>query len=81
MPDTTGARTPRPISKARALRELQETADAHAACKAQLAKLEALRDRRIVRAVAAGVDKASAARVAKMTRQRAGQIVDKAAQA
>lgn len=79
MAENTEARTARPISKARALRELEDTSAEHAACKAQLAKLEATRDRRIVRAVSLGIDKAHAARVAGVSRQRVGQIVDEAA--
>ncbi len=71
----------RPISKNRAVTELEASAAEHAALRAQLAKVEATRDRRIVRAVALGLDKAAVARHAGMTRQRVGQIVDAAAQA
>lgn len=69
------------IGKARAARELVETSTEHKHTKAHLAKLEATRDRRIVRAVAAGMDKAEAARLAGVSRQRVGQIVDAATKA
>ena len=72
----TGA--PRPISKARALREVEASTAERAQLVAQLVRLEATRDRRIVRACGLGIDKAAVARVANLSRQRVGQIVGEA---
>ncbi len=69
---------PRPISKARALREVEASAAERAQLMAQLTRLEATRDRRIVRACGLGLDKATVARVANLSRQRVGQIVGEA---
>ena len=75
MSEDKTARAPRPMSTARALRELEASAVEHATARARVAVVEATRDRRIRRAVGLGLDKATVARAANLTRQRVGQIV------
>jgi hypothetical protein len=58
----------------RALTELAETMEQLAAAQREVARLEKVRDRRVMRAVAVGLDKVTVAPVARLSRQRVGQI-------
>jgi len=60
--------------QSRAMRELDETMTELEHAKAKVAQLEKTRDRRVMRAVAVGVDKVTVAPVAKLSRQRIGQL-------
>lgn len=58
----------------RALAELDETVTALTAAKREVARLEKVRDRRVMRAVGVGCDRVVVAVHADMSRQRVGQI-------
>lgn len=60
--------------QSKALRDLAETMAVLDVARRELERVERVRDRRIMRAVAVGVDRVDVAAVAEMSRQRVGQI-------